>query len=342
MNGYQRCYNAINWKEIDRLPVIPQNSVMSIMHSGYGMIECLQNPEKLASAALMSVEKYGYDGIMLGPDAAILAEALGCETLHRDDDVPAVVGHLLESIDDVDKLEPIDLTKNNRVVTWLEATKILLEKTKGEKFICCRADQGAFSLATLLRGPENMMMDLLLCEDKTKIYKLLEYCNSVHIQFAKLVQSVGAHATTCGDAYCGPELISAQMYEEFAFPYEKEASEQIKASGIDYSIHICGKTHPIHETWSNTGATLFEVDHKTDILNLRRLTKGKTALMGNLDTTLLCNGTTDEVKVACHELVTSMDCSTGFVLSSGCSMAENTNPDNLHAMVEFAEEFKMK
>ena len=59
MNGYQRCWNALNWKEIDRVPVIPQNSDMSIHLSGYSMKECLYDPNKLAGALLQAQEKNG-------------------------------------------------------------------------------------------------------------------------------------------------------------------------------------------------------------------------------------------------------------------------------------------
>ena len=228
MNGYQRCWNALNWKEIDRVPVIPQNSDMSIHLSGYSMKECLYDPNKLAGALLQAQEKMGYDGIMLGPDASILAEALGAEVVYRDDDPPAVVSHILNDIGEVDKLKSVDLSQNKRVQTWLEATRILLERTNNSLFIICRADQGAFSLATLLRGSQDFLLDLAIGEQKDKIYKLLDYCNDVHIQFAKLVKAVGAHATTCGDAYCGPGLISPAMYEEYVLPYHKQAVYQIK------------------------------------------------------------------------------------------------------------------
>ena len=210
MNGYERCMAALQWGKPDRIPVVPQNADMAINLSGYGMYECSHNPQKLASALLEAQEKMQYDGIMLGADAAILAEALGCETVYREDNPPAIVGSVLSKLSDVDTLQEIDLSKNRRIIAWLDASRITLEKTKGEVFLICRADQGAFSLATLLRGSQEWMIDLAMEEDVPRIMKLLEFCNNVHIQFARLVKSVGAHATTCGDAYCGPGLISPE------------------------------------------------------------------------------------------------------------------------------------
>lgn len=343
MNGYQRCYKALNWLQPDRVPVIPQNSDMSIHMSGYTMKECLYDPNKLANALLSAQEMMGYDGIMLGPDASILAEALGAEVAYRDDDPPAVVSHILEDINEVDKLKSVDLINNPRIKTWLEATKILLDKSKGKLFIICRADQGAFSLATLLRGSENFLLDLAMGEQKDKIHKLLSYCNDVHIQFASLIKKVGAHATTCGDAYCGPGLISPLMYEEYVLPYHKYAVKRIvKDMGLPYSIHICGFTDPIHDLWAQSEATFFEVDHMTDIVSLREKTLGKTSLFGNLNTSSLCFDSPESIKSECFSLFEKVKPETGFILSSGCSMAGNSKVENVLAMVEAANEYGIR
>lgn len=342
MNGFQRCWNALNWKNVDRVPVIPQNSDMSISLSGYSMKECLYDPKKLANALLQAQERMGYDGIMLGPDASILAEALGAEVIYRDDDPPAVVSHILNDISDVERLKPVDLTKNPRIQTWLEATKILIEKSKGKLFIICRADQGAFSLATLLRGSQEFLLDLAMGEQEILVHKLLNYCNQIHIQFAGLIKSAGAHATTCGDAYCGPGLISPDMYKKYVLPYHIEAVDEIKTKlNLPYSIHICGLTDPIHDLWIQSKATFFEVDHVTDISLLRSKTMRKISLFGNLNTSSLCFGSPDEIKKNCFELFQQVDPKSGFILSSGCSMAGNSKVENVLSMVEAAKEYQL-
>ena len=340
MNGYERCMTALQWGKPDRIPVVPQNSDMAIHLSGYGMYECSHNPQKLAAALLEAQEKMQYDGIMLGADAAILAEALGCKTIYREDNPPAIVGGILSELSDVDKLQEIDLSKNQRIITWLEASRIIIEKTKGKIFLICRADQGAFSLATLLRGSQEFMLDLAFGEDIPRIMKLLEFCNNIHIQFARLVKSIGAHATTCGDAYCGPGLISPEMYEKYALPFQQKAAHEIiQKTGIPYSIHICGTTDIIHDSWVKSGATFFEIDHRTNIKQLREKTLGKISLFGNLDTSLLCLGTPAEVKEKCNELFDIMKPESGFILSSGCSMGANTKVENVLAMVEASKEY---
>ena len=63
------------------------------------------------------------------------------------------------------------------------------------------------------------MMDLLT-EDKRLINDVLEYCRKISAVFAKAQKDAGAHATSIGDAFAGPNLISPDMYREFALEPE--------------------------------------------------------------------------------------------------------------------------
>lgn len=339
MTPYERCVAALNWEQPDRVPVIPQNSDHAIHLAGYDMIEGSKDAKKLANALLEAQEKFGYDGIMLGPDAAILAEALGCPAEYRMEDPPAITGSIIESYDDVEKLKIPDMQKDGRLKVWLDATEILLDKCK-DIFIICRADQVAFSLAALLRGMENLSIDLTMGENIEGIQKLLAFCNQCHIEFARAIKAIGAHMTTCGDSYGGPELIGAKRYKQYVFPYEKDATAIIQDEiGLPYSIHICGNTDTIHDLWPETAAAAFEVDHKTNIESLRKASLGKNTIIGNLNTTMLCTDPPETVIEACQELFEVMKPESGFILSSGCSMSANTKVENVEAMVETAKEF---
>ena len=173
-----------------------------------------------------------------------------------------------------------------------------------------------------------------------QVQKLLEYGLDVHVRFAAALKEAGADMVTCGDSYSGPTLIGPAYYKEYSFPYEEKAVQEIeKRIGIPYSIHICGKTDAIHDIWPETGATMFEVDHLTDIKSLRRATLGRTAILGNLDTGLLCTGTSEEVEKSCEELIEVMMPESGFILSAGCSMSGNSSPELLHVMVESAKKY---
>jgi uroporphyrinogen decarboxylase len=340
MDCYERCAAAISWQKPDRVPVIPQNSDMAMQHAGYSLVEGSSDGEMLADALIKAQKEYKFDGIMLGPDAAILAEAVGCETEYRIDNPPAITGHILEDLDDIDKLKSVDIYKDGRMFAWIKATKILKKEYGNSLFIISRADQGAFDMAALIYGMDKLAIEIALGEKNKQIHSLLEYGLDIHVRFAAALKDAGADMVTCGDSYSGPALIGPAYYKQFSFPYEKRAVEQIEDKiDIPYSIHICGNTDGIHNIWPETGATVFEIDHLTNIESLRKVTLGKTALLGNLDTGMLCTGTPSELDTACKELLELMLPDSGFILSSGCSMSGNSSPELLHVMVECAKKY---
>ena len=115
----------------------------------------------------------------------------------------------------------------------------------------------------------------MLGEEKESIHALLRYCNDCMHEFIKALHSVGAHVVTTGDSISGPSVVSPAVYREYSFPYEFDMAGRCKKLGIPFSIHICGHTDPILETWVETGAEIFEIDHKTTFAKARRPHVGK-------------------------------------------------------------------
>ena len=84
---------------------------------------------------------------------------------------------------------------------------------------------------------------------------------------------------------------------------------------------------------------MLEIDHKTDAARLKEAARGKTCLLGNIDTNLLALGTAAEVDAACRELIDICKPGGGFILGPGCAMAPTTPAGNIHALVESAKKY---
>ena len=120
-------------------------------------------------------------------------------------------------------------------------------------FLMGSADQGPFSIACLLRGTTQFMMDLMT-EDEALIGDVLDYCRRISAIFAKAQKDAGAHATSIGDAFAGPNLISPDMYRQFALEPERKLTKEVQDYGIPFSVHICGNTNGIIKDMGTTGA----------------------------------------------------------------------------------------
>ncbi|WP_191380489.1 uroporphyrinogen decarboxylase family protein [uncultured Flavonifractor sp.] len=337
MTSLQRVQAVLAGQMPDRLPVIPQGFLFSAKTAGYDIGEINRSPAKMAESHLLCLEKYGYDGCVVDVDDATLAEACGARVVFREHDVASVDEHhpVLTDLRDIDSLQLPDPLKDGRICDWLETTQRLVEAVGDRVFVMGRADQGPFSLLCLLRGTQELMMDLLT-EDEEVVCHALEWTTQAHIRFAQAQLQAGAHATSMGDAYASSDLISPDMYRTFAHPYEKKVVEALAPTGKPYSVHICGDTSAIVGDMGALGAQILELDWKVDMGTARQAVPDSTVLMGNINPSdPMCIGTPEQVR-SCVQDVIHKTRGRGLILSSGCALGANTKPENMAALVESA------
>ena len=338
MTSLERVQAVLAGKIPDRLPVIPQGFMFAMKTAGYDIGQVNRSPAKMAEAHRMSQEKYGYDACVVDVDDATLAEACGAKVIYRDTDVAMVDEHhpVLEDLSEIDSLHMPDPLTDGRCCEWLETVQRLKESVGDHVFIMGRADQGPFSLLSLLRGTQDFMMDLL-DEEPEVIHHALEWATEAHARFARAQLMAGANATSMGDAYASADLISSKMYHEFAFPYEKMVVEKIKDLNLPYSIHICGNATSIIGDMGVTGAQILEIDWKTDMGYARSAVPENVVLMGNIDPSdPMVIGTPDKVRSQIKDMI-AMTKGKNIIISSGCALGANTKPENMEAMVESAK-----
>lgn len=335
MNHLERVQAVLEGKVPDRIPVVPQCFMFSAATAGYSIGQINRSPRLMAESHRICQEKFGYDGCVIDVDDATLAEACGARVNWREDNVASVDEHhpALQNLRDIDSLHMPDPSKDGRLPEWLETTERLKAMIGNEVFIMGRADQGPFSLLSLLRGTQNFMMDLIT-EDAEVIHHALEWTTKAHIAFAKAQFAAGAHATSMGDAYASPNLVSPAMYQEFALPYEKTVVAQVQTAAQPYSIHICGNTNQIIREFGSTGAKILEVDWKLNLETARQCIPASTVLMGNINPSdPIYLGTAEQVLQNAREVIRVMR-GRSLILSSGCAIGSNAKPENIAAMVE--------
>jgi MtaA/CmuA family methyltransferase len=341
VTGLQRCQAVLAGEVADRVPVVPQTFMFAAETAGIKVGEMANSAARMVEAQVVSQAKYGYDGCVIDFDDATLAEACGAKVIFRENE-PAIVDEselAVKDLRDVDKLKLPDPWKDGRLPVWLEATRLLKDRIGDHVFIMGRADQGPFSLACLLRGPQQFMMDLMDEENSELIKRLIDYCRQACARFALAQKEAGAHATSIGDAFAGPNLISPEMYREFALDPEIRLTEEVQAAGLPLSIHICGNANGIIADMGRTNAKILEVDWQLDIGLARRAVSPSTVLMGNVNPSdPLVFGTPADVEAAARHVIEATG-GRGLFLSSGCAMGRNTPPENMKALVAAAEKY---
>ena len=337
MNGHQRISAAFAGEQPDHVPVILHNFMMAAREAGHVFSEWRRDPEKIAAAFIRSVETYNLDAVLMDLDTATLAGALGVPVEQPEDDPALSHGACLRDLAQVDALEPVDVGADPRVQVWLEAVRLLVAHFGNEIFIRGNCDQAAFSLASMMRGPVEWMMDLTDPDSHERAFKLLDHCGEAHLQLVRLMAGTGAHMASCGDSPAGPSLVSPRMYREFARPWERRIVEEAHRVGLKYVIHICGRTEPILDDLLETGADGFDLDYQTDARVAHDKLKDRAVFVGNLDPSeVIARGTPELVEEKSRELVAIFADTPRFVLNAGCAIPADTPPENVRAMIRAA------
>jgi MtaA/CmuA family methyltransferase len=341
MNGYQRIRAALRGEWVDTTPVMLHNFMLAAKEAGITMEQYRQNPDAIARCLTESVERYNLDGVLVDIDTATLAGALGVPVELPADQPALSHGARLKVLEEVDDLEPVDISRYSRVQVWLESVRLLSRHFRDEVFIRGNCDQCAFSLASMMRTPQEWMLDLMDENNHARAHRLLEHCAGATSQFLRLMAQTGAHMVSNGDSPAGPDMISPRLYRTFALPYEKMAVECAHGLGKPYALHICGNTNLILDDMAQSGADALELDFKTDMHLARKKLEGRVTFIGNLDPNgVLALGRPQIVEAGTRELLECFGGNPRFILNAGCAIPPTTPPENIRSMIQTARQWQ--
>ena len=193
-------------------------------------------------------------------------------------------------------------------------------------------------------GMEEGLMALL--DDPDNTIRLMETVTKWSVALAVAQARRGAHAIKISSPFAGMGFLPTEMYRDFIIPFEKQIAEAVKAEGAFVYTHTCGAIGDRLDLLIECGVSGIEcldppplgnvdLNEAVDLLN------GKIFIKGNVDpVNTLLRGDADKVKHDVGQVLeTAAHDMPGFILSSACSVAPPTSPENLKLMVDVCREF---
>ena len=324
----------------DRVPVHLNSFMMSAYASGLSFREYFQSSDAMAEGALKAWREYGHDLIILENGTVSLAEACGCEIEYLAESSPVLARPVLKSLDDVDKLELPDPYRAPALLLNLKSTAIVAREVGNRACVMGRADQGPYSLASMLMGVENFLLALTDPDNRDKLLYLLEFSLEACYRYACAQRDEGAHITSIGESLAGPDVSSPRMYKEFEWPFASKLAERLKETHLPLAYHICGNATRIAADMADTGAAILELDYKCDLPTIKRAVQGKSVILGTVDPSgVLALGTPELVTETVRRELSILGPGGGFILGPGCALPPRTPPENIHALIAAAEKY---
>lgn len=140
-------------------------------------------------------------------------------------------------------------------------------------------------------------------------------------------------------------LISPAMFREFSAPYNKEMHKRLSAMGVrQFNEHLCGNHRYnipfFRDELSLPEHTIVSVGSEIPIEDASELLGDRLILAGNVNTTLMYDGTPEEVFNKTKEIVLKVkNRKGGFILKSACDIPIRTPASNILAVREAVEKY---
>lgn len=326
MNPYERVFNRIEGKKVDKIPNLNIIMTFAAKYINIPYKKYVTDYRYLVEGNLKCCENFGIDMVSAISDPCREGFDFGAEVELPEDDVPRFRENLIKEYKDLNKIRIIDPLNSVRMLDRIKAVELYKTKVK-QYYPILGWVEGAFAEAADLRGLSNLMIDLI--ESPDFVHELLEICTQQAVIFAEEQIRAGADFIGIGDA--AASLIGPEHYKNFVLPYEKKVCKAIKDAGGKVKLHICGDITSILPYLPLTNVDIIDIDWMVNFKKAVNTFRGKSSACGNFDpVSILLSGSTGEVIKAAKRCISVAD-ETTFI-AAGCEVPKDTPYENLLEM----------
>ena len=318
----------------DRKTALPILSFPSVSLLGVTVRELISDSDRQAQGMKLVAERVNAAAAVSLMDLSVEAECFGATIRVSDEEVPTVVGRLVNDEEEANALEvpPVGAARSGLYVESIrKAVQIITDRPVLAGII------GPFSLAARLLDVTEIMMDCY--DDPDMVHTVLEKCTSFLIEYAKAYKAAGADGIMMAEPVAG--LLSPALEEEFSSPYVKQIVEAVQDDTFIVIYHNCGdNVLRMTDSILSTGADAYHFGNSIDMADMMAKMPADTVVMGNVDPAgVLRQGTPETVREATLAVMNKCCSYPNFVISSGCDIPPATPWENLDAFFATVEEY---
>jgi uroporphyrinogen decarboxylase len=319
-NPVKKAMPVLSFPSVQLLGISVRDLIFSSDLQSRGMKAIANRTDSAASVGMM--------------DLSVEAEAFGAEIRISDDEVPTVIGCLIETEEQAAALQ-VPKVGSGRTGIYIEAIekacKLITDRPVFSGVI------GPFSLSGRLLDVSEIM---LYCYDEPElVHNILTKATHFIIEYAEAFKSVGANGLIIAEPLAG--LLTPAFNDEFSAKYVKEIVDTLRSDNFAVIYHNCGGGTPkMTEAILSTGADAYHFGNAIDIIEILRLFPYDALVMGNIDpASQFRNGTPLSIRSATLELLERCREYPNFVISSGCDIPPMSSWDNIDAFFGAVRDF---
>ncbi len=186
---------------------------------------------------------------------------------------------------------------------------------------------------------------MAIIDDPGKVHACLDRLTDGAIDLGRRQAALGVDAILISSAFAGAGLISRQHYEQFVLPYERRIVTGIREQfELPVYTHTCGSIGDRLDLMMQTGTNGIDTLDPpplgtVELEEAKRTLHGKTFIKGNIDpVNTLLQADLEHVRADVRHRLEVGKPGGGYILSSACSIAPHTPPQNIELLAPLAEE----
>ena len=266
-------------------------------------------------------------------DLSLEAECFGSKIRVSDEEVPTVVGSLIDA--ELDEDERLEQAKALAVpAVGAGRTQIYIDAI--EKAVGLITDRpvlagviGPFSLAGRLMDVTEAM---IYCYDEPDmVHVLLQKSTDFIIQYIKAYKAVGANGVVLAEPLAG--LLSPGLAQEFSGDYCKQIVDAVQDESFIVVYHNCGNTAVLTmDSLLSCGAKAYHFGDAVDMTEVMEKIPSDVMALGNVSPAgEFRGGTPESIKQATWKVMEACCKYPNFVISSGCDIPPMSPWENIDA-----------
>ena len=289
MNGRQRFMGAFEGESPEVPPVFLRDLTLGLDETGFTTPEVCAgayDADRSAESVLALHRRLGQDAVVgCIHYVGLEIEALGGLVKYPERGIPSVVRHPFQDTADPEFVI-LDMRRDPPFPNVARSYRLVGEGLKGSAALVCNIE-GPVTKAALLRGMENLALDMFFNKDLAARY--VDYATDISIEYLKVIDSqADLDCTFLASASDNPDIFGTEAFLRFTVPNLRRLRGASADLGLPTVFHPHGdlsapENLPLVEDIIATGVEGFQFAERNDHLALRKAFGKRIALMGGID-----------------------------------------------------------
>lgn len=317
----------------DKKKAMPVLSFPAIQKMGITVDKLINDSDLQAQAMKIIADNTDAAASVSMMDLSLEAEAFGSTIRVSEDEVPTVIGHVVETEEEAEALKVPEIEGRRKL--YIEAIEKAVKLIEDRPVLA--GVIGPFSLAGRLLDVSEA---LVYCYDEPDmVHIVLEKTTEFLIKYIKEYKRVGANGVVMAEPLAG--LLSPDLAEEFSADYVKKIVDEVQDDEFIVVYHNCGNTAiKTLDSIVNNGCRMFHFGNAIDMAELMEKMPADKIAMGNVDPAgQLKNGTPESVYEKTTEVLNACGKYKNYVPSSGCDIPPMSPWENIDSFFKAVADY---